>query len=137
MSEYIDQLLKDPPHPTEHDKQWENLAIAVVNSAANEYRMALRAGNNYHAATLKKFFHSDYGDMLCFGNGKVIERMLAEEVKNGHRQKKQKTGYNVTLVDIAAALGMTRSEIRSWLQLPADHEKRQLIEATRRALEKK
>ncbi len=63
---------------------WELLAIAVVKSAADDYRKAVKrarktGGNPVGGRAIERFFKSEYGDLLTFGHGEEIWRQLKKE----------------------------------------------------------
>lgn len=67
---------------------YELLAIAICKQAADDYAKELKisdkTGKKTHGAFLiERFFLSDWGDLLSFGQGQVI----IEKVQADHRNK--------------------------------------------------
>lgn len=72
------------------DNEFENLAIAIVTKAVEDYEIFRHA---YQAETdlverlsikanmkeIENFFRSDYGDVLCFGHAAYVWDLLCKE----------------------------------------------------------
>lgn len=71
------------------DRAYEDLAIAIIESAVNDYRKALngrscdgRKSPEYMVRELEKFFRSDYFGVLTKIDGEyLISRLRAEHEK--------------------------------------------------------
>ena len=66
-----------------NDECYENLAIAILNQAAKDWRDAMSKNRPAKAARMEKFFLSDYGQLLSAGNGQYIIDRLKEEFGDG------------------------------------------------------
>jgi hypothetical protein len=71
------------------------LAIAVVEQAAKDYRRKMRKHGK--APDIERFFHSEYGDLLCFGKADmVLERLKDEHIKG--KKPSRKAGFKYGMV---------------------------------------
>lgn len=62
--------------------QWVlNLAIGVVKQAADDLRAALKAHDESEAAVLFRWFWSEWGQLLSFGQGGAIIRRIKKEAE--------------------------------------------------------
>lgn len=74
---------------TGHESAYENLAIAIVASACDDYRSLRRhlaRSDRYDRPVIEGrlkeielFLHSDYGDILCFGHADYVWEILQKE----------------------------------------------------------
>lgn len=65
-------------------KAYENLAIAIVESAAIDYELALyMKNNNEQIEELEKFFRSKYFSILTTVNGEYLMKKIREKVNKG------------------------------------------------------
>lgn len=64
---------------------YENLANAIVLSAVDDYKSALKVDNHTRVAKLEKFFLSKYGQLLSYGNGELIINHCKETEKGGEK----------------------------------------------------
>lgn len=56
------------------------LQTAIVKQAVDDLRAAIRAGETGTAASLGKWFLSEWGQLLCFGQGAyIVEKVIKEE----------------------------------------------------------
>ena len=58
----------------EINKQYVELAAAILKQAANDYIFALRSGNEKKCFRLERWFRSSYGQIISMGNGDAIIR---------------------------------------------------------------
>lgn len=70
------------------DDPYQHLANAIVAVAADDYRNALRRGDNHAIETLERFFLSDWYGVLTAVSGKFLIVALRQEFE----QKMQKEG---------------------------------------------
>lgn len=64
----------------EEKDQWVlNLAIGVVKQAADDLRAAIRTHDDSTAHALQKWFWSEWGQLLSFGQGGAIIRRIKKE----------------------------------------------------------
>lgn len=71
---------------------YERIAIAIVKQAADDYAAALCGKDDMNIKSLERFFLSDWGQALSYGNGleiiKRIKRQAAEKAQAAPRQMK-------------------------------------------------
>lgn len=70
------------PHGTvvEEQDQWVlHLAIGIVKQAADDFRAAIRSHDESNAQALQKWFWSEWGQLLSFGQGGAIVRRIKKE----------------------------------------------------------
>lgn len=75
MARTYEFLLKD-----KDEDPWLLLSAAIVKQAMIDLKTALRYGNNANVNALKKWFLSDYGQMLSFNHGEYIIDEVMKEV---------------------------------------------------------
>lgn len=67
------------------DEPYLMLDAAILKQAVYDLKKAIKNGNNAEAKALKKWFLSDYGQLLSFGKGQyyidLTERIISEESK--------------------------------------------------------
>ena len=69
-----------------HRQQCENLANAIIITAAKDYRKALEKDNKLNIRQLQRFFRSDYFKILSKLNPKVLLKKIKEEVKDDSKR---------------------------------------------------
>lgn len=70
------------PHGTvvaEKDQWVLNLAIGIVKQAADDLRAAIRTNEEGEANVLRRWFLSEWGQLLSFGQGGAIVRRINKE----------------------------------------------------------
>ena len=70
------------------DEPWMRLAIAVVERAVEDYRIALYEERFCNVPTknveaMENWFKSEHGQLMCLGQGEHIMRKVKEEVRLG------------------------------------------------------
>lgn len=70
------------------DEPWMNLSIGVVQRAVEDYRLALysvKFGGNpaRKAKDLEDWFRSEWGQLVCCGQGEYIINRVKEDVRLG------------------------------------------------------
>lgn len=66
------------------------LAIAIVEQSAKDYRKKIKRYGK--APDIVKFFHSDWGNLLCFGKADLILEKLKDECIKGKKPKGKPLG---------------------------------------------
>lgn len=61
---------------------YENLANAIVVQAVKDYRAAKRTGNSGRIASIRRFFRSDWFNVLTDIDGEYLIRKLDKEAEN-------------------------------------------------------
>lgn len=69
-------------------RNFENLAIAIVKSATDEYRKAVVAEEKRTIFEIERFFNSNLGDLYCFGDGEQVLKLLKEDIKKGKNARR-------------------------------------------------
>lgn len=69
-------------------RNFENLAIAVVKDATDEYRKAVKRCDDAKIIEIEKFFNSRLGDLFCFGDGKLVFKLLKEDIRKGKEARR-------------------------------------------------
>lgn len=64
-------------------RNFENLAIAIVKTATDEYRKAVVTGEKRTIFEIERFFNSNLGDLCCFGDGEMVLQLLKEDIEKG------------------------------------------------------
>jgi hypothetical protein len=67
-------------------RNFENLAIKVVETASDEYRRAYRRQDEGRMEEIQKFFHSRRGNLFCFGNAEYVFNRLQSDLKKGTKK---------------------------------------------------
>ena len=65
---------------TTDQKAFENLAIAIVWQAVEDYKEAVKAGKEKKIKELEKFFKSKWCSTLAFNNGEYILNRVKKEI---------------------------------------------------------
>lgn len=60
-------------------KAYENLAIAVIGQAVEDYKEAVKNGNEKRVAEITRFFKSKWGSMMTFDNATYIFNRIKKE----------------------------------------------------------
>lgn len=60
---------------------YENVRVVIVKQAVDDYRRALAHNKHYEAKALERWFLSEWGEMLCGGNGAYIIDKVKKQVK--------------------------------------------------------
>jgi hypothetical protein len=60
---------------------FENLAIAVVGQAVEDYKEAVKNGKEKRIAEVERFFKSKWGSMLTFNNGAYVLNRVKKEME--------------------------------------------------------
>lgn len=85
LGEYRRQVFETAellPHGTrvEEKDQWVlNLTIGIVKQAADDLRAAIRTHEEGEANLLRRWFMSEWGQLLSFGQGGAIVRRINKE----------------------------------------------------------
>ena len=66
------------------------LAIAIVEQAAKDYRKKIKKYGK--APDIVRFFHSDWGNLCCFGKADLILEKLKDECVKGKKLKGKPKG---------------------------------------------
>ncbi len=69
---------------------YKYLAIAIVVQAATDYRRKMKRYGE--APEIERFFRSDWGNLLCFGNADLILEKLKDECVKGKKPKAKPYG---------------------------------------------
>jgi hypothetical protein len=65
---------------------YENLAIAILQQAAKDYRTALKNKNKKRAASLEKWFMSDWAQLLSNDMGEIIIKKCRDQIGDKRRR---------------------------------------------------
>lgn len=90
MTKILDAIRRQSAmNKTGHENGFENLAIAIVAAACDDYRALRRhlvRANQFDRPVIEGrmkeieiFFNSDYGDVLCFGHAAYVWELLRKE----------------------------------------------------------
>lgn len=61
------------------DNPYKNLALAIVERAVYDYRIAMQSRERSAIKELRKFFTSDWFSLLCDIDGEMIIRTIDKE----------------------------------------------------------
>ena len=83
---------------TPKDKAYNNVVIAIIQQAREDYKTAIKRGKTKKIEDLEDFFKSRWGMSLTYNNSiaildeakKEAEREMEEEAKEEEAKKKQK-----------------------------------------------
>lgn len=62
------------------DDGHENLRCGIIKQAIDDYKQALRRGNEYGIKALERWFYSEWGEMLSGGNSAFILEKVRNEI---------------------------------------------------------
>lgn len=70
----------------ECDEPYIRLSAAILSQAMRDLAHELRYGNEKKANALKKWFLSDYGQSLSFGQGEYLIEQVQKSIKKENRK---------------------------------------------------
>ena len=65
---------------------YETLAIAILQQAANDYRMALKKKNKKRITYFEEWFMDDWAQLLSHGMGEIIIQKCREQTIDKKRR---------------------------------------------------
>lgn len=63
-----------------------DLQAAIIKQAIYDYKRAVTDGNKYQAKSLEKWFTSEWGQMVCAGNGVYILEKAKAEIRKENKK---------------------------------------------------
>lgn len=73
-------MIKTESYPRKTETVYTRLAAAVVERAVMDYRSAVKSRDTAEVECLRKFFTSEWFEMLCDIDGELIIATIDEEV---------------------------------------------------------
>lgn len=72
-------MIKTAKKYTPPESPYKNLALAIVERAVYDYRIAMQSRERSAIKELRKFFTSDWFSLLCDIDGEMIIRTIDKE----------------------------------------------------------
>ena len=73
--------MKDFYNVIRHADGYGNVRIAIIKQAIDDYKRALRKGDEYKITALERWFVDEWGEMLSGNNGVYIIQQVRKELK--------------------------------------------------------